>query len=95
MTTIAGMASAHAKLSLRDQVTDDDAVMAVMMYEESITARYGYSVLSVQPTPHFRDNNLSMYIGKENDLRMQQFKVQLIRFCSSHASELVCGLSEE
>ncbi|XP_077984462.1 minichromosome maintenance domain-containing protein 2-like [Glandiceps talaboti] len=93
--TIACMASGHSKLSLRDKVIEEDAVMAIMIYEESMTARYGYSVLSVQPTPHFKDDNLSMYIGKENDLRMHQFKIQLTRFCLSHAAEIRSGFTEE
>lgn len=35
------LASAHARLSLRLQVTEDDAVMAIYLYEESVTCRYG------------------------------------------------------
>ncbi|XP_077861510.1 minichromosome maintenance domain-containing protein 2-like [Saccoglossus kowalevskii] len=95
MKAIACMASAHAKLSLRREVVEEDAVLAIMLYEESVTARYGYSVLSVQPTPHFQQDNLPLYVGKQNDLKMQQFQVQLTRFCLSHASELSSRFTEE
>ena len=35
------MASAHAKLCLHPEVTEEDATLAIMLYEESVTARYG------------------------------------------------------
>jgi hypothetical protein len=37
--------------------------MAILLYEESVVARLGTSVLSVQPFPHIRDNDLDEYIG--------------------------------
>ncbi|XP_014675632.1 PREDICTED: MCM domain-containing protein 2-like [Priapulus caudatus] len=82
------LAEAHAKLSLRREVAIPDAVMAILLYEESITARYGYSVLSVKPSPHCRDSNIGVYLGPENDQRMLQFQQQLIAFIASHAGDL-------
>ena len=35
------LAESHAKLSLRSEVTEQDAVMAVYLYEECISARIG------------------------------------------------------
>ena len=35
------LAYSHAKLSLRSEVTMDDALMAIKLYEESLTARFG------------------------------------------------------
>ena len=35
------LAYSHAKLSLRSEVTMDDALMAIRLYEESLTARFG------------------------------------------------------
>nr|XP_054754873.1 minichromosome maintenance domain-containing protein 2-like [Lytechinus pictus] len=84
LKTLTSMAAAHAKLCLRKDVTENDATLAIMLYEESITARFGYSTLNVHPCPHFRDSNMSNYLGPENDLRMQQFQEQLRRFCANH-----------
>lgn len=36
-----GLSAAHTKLCLRDVVTDHDAAMAILLYEESITSRTG------------------------------------------------------
>ncbi|KAK2176969.1 hypothetical protein NP493_629g01069 [Ridgeia piscesae] len=63
--TITSLAGSHARLSLRQEVTEHDAVMGILLYEESVTSRSGYSVLNVQPQPHIRDNNLDAYIGAE------------------------------
>ncbi|XP_030836537.1 minichromosome maintenance domain-containing protein 2 isoform X2 [Strongylocentrotus purpuratus] len=84
LKTLTSMAAAHAKLCLRKDVNENDATLAIMLYEESITARFGYSTLNVHPIPHFRDSNMTTYLGPENDLRMQQFQEQLRRFCANH-----------
>ena len=60
-----GLAESHAKLNMRSVAIEEDGVMAILIYEESLTSRYGHSILHLIPTPHFRDNNLSAYIGKE------------------------------
>ena len=60
-----GLAESHAKLNMRSLAIEEDGVMAILIYEESLTSRYGHSILHLLPTPHFRDNNLSAYIGKE------------------------------
>ena len=39
--------------------------MAILLYEESLVSRLGYSVLSHIPTPHFRGRDIGAYIGKE------------------------------
>ena len=35
------LAYSHAKLSLRSEVTMDDALIAIKLYEETLTARFG------------------------------------------------------
>ena len=75
------------------QATDEDAVMAILLYEESMAGRFGqclfcmhkshvymylkqlftyfvstiigYSVLNLLPTPHFRNDDIGAYIGRE------------------------------
>ncbi|KAL5012373.1 hypothetical protein ScPMuIL_010924 [Solemya velum] len=83
LQTLMSLAYSHAKLNLKTEVTEEDALMAVILYEESLTARLGYSVLSVQPTPHFAATQLSNHVGKQNDRIMNQFHIQLLRFCGT------------
>ena len=59
------MAEAHAKLSMRSEAQEEDGVIAILLYEESLVGRYGNSVLHLLPAPHFTDTNLSGYIGRE------------------------------
>ncbi|XP_066294840.1 minichromosome maintenance domain-containing protein 2-like [Branchiostoma lanceolatum] len=58
LRTLTAVACAHAKLSLRTYVAEEDALMSIYLFEESVTSRYGYSILGIQPTPHFRHGNI-------------------------------------
>ncbi|KAI8518457.1 Minichromosome maintenance domain-containing protein 2 [Branchiostoma belcheri] len=73
----------------------EDALMSIYLFEESVTCRYGYSILGVQPTPHFRHGNIVQYLGKENDTQMEHFHLQLLRLISSHAQDLIIRQPEE
>lgn len=81
MTSIA---IAHAKLSLRRQAEEADAVMAILLYEESLTSRLGYSVLDLTPSPHFKDDNIGAYLGKEFDASLQSLHKRILQFCHCH-----------
>ncbi|XP_035665336.1 minichromosome maintenance domain-containing protein 2-like [Branchiostoma floridae] len=95
LRTLTSVACAHAKLSLRTYVAEEDALVSISLFEESVTSRYGYSILGVQPTPHFRHGNIVQYLGKENDTQMEQFHLQLLRLISSHAQDLTIRQPEE
>ncbi|XP_069129789.1 minichromosome maintenance domain-containing protein 2-like isoform X2 [Argopecten irradians] len=85
LQTICSLAISHTKLSLRSVVTEEDALMAIKLYEESLTARFGYSVLSVQPSPHIPVSKTSDFLGQKNDKHMEQFYKTLVQFCSSQS----------
>ncbi|XP_072171491.1 minichromosome maintenance domain-containing protein 2-like [Diadema setosum] len=95
LKTLSSMASAHAKLSLRREVTENDATLAIWLFEETVTSQYGYSALNVYPLPHFRDGNVGGHLGPENDLRMEQFQQQLLRFCCSHDPDFTMHRPED
>lgn len=86
LQTLYSLAVSHAKLSLRQEVSVDDGLMAIWVYEESLTSRLGHSILSVQPCPHVPSDGTQQYLGKENDNMMRQFHVNLLRFCTNQAS---------
>ncbi|GFR61553.1 MCM domain-containing protein 2-like [Elysia marginata] len=79
---ILSLATGFAKLCLSSQVQESDAVMAAYLYEESLVSRLGLSVLSIQPQPHVSESFIQEFLGKQNDLSMQKFQVQLLKFCS-------------
>ncbi|XP_071786682.1 minichromosome maintenance domain-containing protein 2-like isoform X2 [Asterias amurensis] len=64
--TLACMSRAHAKLCLRGTVLKEDAAIAVFLYEEAITARYGFSVLNVHPKANVRHDSTAQCIGPED-----------------------------
>lgn len=41
------MAVAHAKLSLHEEVVEEDAVMAVHIFEECLSARFGNKFMCI------------------------------------------------
>ncbi|XP_022079655.1 MCM domain-containing protein 2-like [Acanthaster planci] len=95
LQTLACMSRALTQLSQRNEVCVEDAAFAVLLYEEAVTARYGYSVLDVQPKPHFKDGNISEYLGPENDALMLNFLARLSRFCRSHVPDFNMYESED
>lgn len=95
LEVMSALAIAHARLSLRKEATEEDAVLAILLYEESLASRFGYSVLSLAPTPHFRDNNIGAYIGREFDHHMRRLHVQIVEFCKYHAHSSIALMSEE
>ncbi|XP_033111426.1 minichromosome maintenance domain-containing protein 2-like isoform X2 [Anneissia japonica] len=89
LQTLLCLAHAHAKLCLRDEVLMEDATLAVLLYEEAMTIRFGCSVLSVKPSMH------SSQPTSQNDQFMYHLQTQLIRFCESHAAEVFLSTHEE
>ncbi|XP_076369273.1 meiotic 218 isoform X2 [Tachypleus tridentatus] len=93
VSTLMSVAHAFSKLSLRQRVTDSDAVMAILLYEETLSARYGYSTLNVRNMPHARNKDISYLFGVENDQRLHQFHKLLQQFIATYAGDV--GLKEE
>ncbi|KAL4230479.1 Minichromosome maintenance domain-containing protein 2 [Mactra antiquata] len=87
--TILSLALSHAKLAIRNEVTIYDAVAAIKLYEEYLTCRFGYSMLTTQFVPHLTSGLLEQCLGPQNDELMHQFHKNLLRYCS-----LASGLEE-
>lgn len=64
--------------SSHTQVTVEDATMAILLYEESLVSRLGYSVLNHMPTPHFRSRDIGAYIGKEVTMNANSWHVHQV-----------------
>ena len=89
------LAVSHAQLSLRDEVGVCDAILAILMYEETMTFKSGgHSPLTLKPLIHIEDNDIQRYIGSQRDEYMTQFHKQLVTFIADHASS-VASLCEE
>ncbi|KAF9113604.1 Minichromosome maintenance domain-containing protein 2 [Mortierella sp. AM989] len=61
MSTLLRLAICHAKLCFRPIATTDDALVSVMMMEETVAARFGTSCLGFVPLPDGKDNIACLY----------------------------------
>ena len=86
LEALVSLSVASAKLNLRKQVLKCDAVIAIVLFEESMVSRFGYSVIGTK-------NNLfgwspgcamSEMIGKQFDARMKMLAQQIDTFCNTH-----------
>ena len=59
------LAETHARLSLRSEVLIEDALAAILFYEECLTSIYHHSVISVSPEPHWREDVIQYYLTEQ------------------------------
>ena len=86
LDALVSLSVASAKLNLRDQVLKCDAVIAIILFEESMVSRFGYSVIGTKNnlfgwTPECA---MSEMIGKQFDARMRMLAQQVDTFCNTH-----------
>ena len=91
MQTLVAVAKSVAKLNLRPEVVEEDALLSCFVYEENISVLSGYSFLGVDPSPHIGCSSLEEALGKLNDRRMRKFETELRTFFQIYLSD---GLEE-
>lgn len=81
-------AVAIGKLSLRSEVSVENALLAIRLYEEVFTESSDCpSQLGVTSLPHFYDDNIDQHIGLENDERMKQFEITVNNYVANKLLE--------
>ena len=75
------LTTSHANLSLRLEVTVDDAVFACHLYEVTMTSRSGYSCLGMVPSASI------VALGRKNDRNMREFHIKLKGFIREYSME--------
>ncbi|XP_054268889.1 uncharacterized protein LOC128990520 [Macrosteles quadrilineatus] len=96
LKTLTALAEAHARLCLRTIVTYDDVVLVVFLYEESIAALYGTSLMSPPPSMLGADSS-NFTITEQITLTLKNFSMWLDQYVKSLLSEgsVNCSLPEE
>ncbi|KAL1920206.1 uncharacterized protein VTP21DRAFT_1352 [Calcarisporiella thermophila] len=61
MKTLLQIAEAHAKLCLRSVATIEDALVSILVVEESLAAKQGSSVLGFSSLPNDQENFIKLY----------------------------------
>ncbi|XP_078396516.1 minichromosome maintenance domain-containing protein 2 [Cetorhinus maximus] len=95
LKTLMSLSETHAKLSLRNKVLEQDAVIAILLYEISITARHGTSVLFVAPNAVFPFDLCDEHSLNQRDIYLVQFHQQLLQFCSTYGPGMSVHFPEE
>ncbi|XP_067234113.1 minichromosome maintenance domain-containing protein 2 [Chanodichthys erythropterus] len=80
------LAQAHAKLSLRMHVLEEDAVIAVLLCESSVTLKHGGSALVFPPDAAFPCALHDLDSLHQRDLRLEEFRKQILHFVHTYAA---------
>ncbi|XP_069816089.1 minichromosome maintenance domain-containing protein 2 isoform X6 [Dendropsophus ebraccatus] len=86
---LTSMAEAHAKLCLRQVVTEDDALVAVLLFEASLTLKHGSSVFGVGQNPLFPCDIIDENSFQQRDKYLRIHQEQLRQFIFTYSPALV------
>ncbi|KAM3860642.1 LOW QUALITY PROTEIN: minichromosome maintenance domain-containing protein 2 [Diretmus argenteus] len=89
------LAEAHCKLSLRTRVLEEDAVIAVLLCENSITLRHGASALVIPPDAVFPFDLSDMDTLHRRDLTLEELHQNILRFIYAYAPGAHTYITEE
>ncbi|KAB5533272.1 hypothetical protein PHYPO_G00129890 [Pangasianodon hypophthalmus] len=89
------LAQAHAKLNLRTLVLEEDAVIAVLLCENSITLRHGASALVIPPDAVFPCDLRDLESLHRRDLTLEEFHQQILQFVFNYAPGAATYIMEE
>ncbi|XP_051538860.1 minichromosome maintenance domain-containing protein 2 [Myxocyprinus asiaticus] len=80
------LAQAHAKLSLRTQVLEEDAVIAVLLCESSITLKHGASALVFPPNAVFPYALHDLDSLHRRDLTLEELRKQILNYMHTYTN---------
>ncbi|KAF4803165.1 MCM domain-containing protein 2 [Turdus rufiventris] len=89
------LAKAHAKLSLRKTVLEEDAVIAILLLESSLTLKHGTSALCVEPNPVFPFDLSDENSLQQRDIYLMQCHHQLLKFIAAYSPGIHINIHEE
>ncbi|XP_029935177.1 minichromosome maintenance domain-containing protein 2 [Myripristis murdjan] len=89
------LAEAHCKLCLRTRVQEEDAVIAVLLCENSITLKHGASALIIPPEAVFPCDLGDLDGLHRRDLTLEQLRQNILRFIYAYAPGADTYITEE
>ncbi|XP_064189082.1 minichromosome maintenance domain-containing protein 2 isoform X3 [Anguilla rostrata] len=89
------LAEAHSKLSLRRVVLEEDAVVAVLLCENSVTLKHGASALVIPPDALFPCDLHDLDSLRRRDLTLEQLHQQILQFVYAYAPGAASYITEE
>ncbi|KAL1006484.1 hypothetical protein UPYG_G00072960 [Umbra pygmaea] len=89
------LAEAHSKLCLRTNVLEEDAVIAVLLCENSITLRHGASALVIPPNAVFPCDLCDLEALQRRDQSLEQLRQSILQFVYNFAPGAASYITEE
>ncbi|KAM9199644.1 minichromosome maintenance domain-containing protein 2 [Mergus octosetaceus] len=89
------LSKAHTKLSLRKKVLEEDALIAILLLESSLTLKHGKSALCIEPNalfPFDLSNENSLH---QRDIYLQKCHHHLLKFISAYSPGIHVNANEE
>ncbi|XP_053251958.1 minichromosome maintenance domain-containing protein 2 isoform X3 [Podarcis raffonei] len=95
LNILISLSKAHAKLSLRTEVLEEDVLIAVLLFESSLTLKYGASVFCVAPNAVFPFELNSENSLNQRDIYLMQCHQQLKQFVATYGPATDVLISED
>nr|XP_046227269.1 minichromosome maintenance domain-containing protein 2 isoform X2 [Scatophagus argus] len=89
------LAEAHCKLCLRTQVLEEDAVIAVLLCENSVTLKHGASALVIPPNAVFPCDLGDVDGLHKRDVTLDELHQNILRFIYTYAPGADTYITEE
>ncbi|XP_075937028.1 minichromosome maintenance domain-containing protein 2 [Anarhichas minor] len=89
------LAEAHCKLCLRTQVLEEDAVIAVLLCENSVTLKHGASALVIPPDAVFPGDLGDVEGLQRRDETLDELHQNILRFIYTYAPGAGAYITEE
>ncbi|XP_065441772.1 minichromosome maintenance domain-containing protein 2 isoform X3 [Chrysemys picta bellii] len=92
---LVSLSKAHTKLSLRKKVLEEDVLIAVLLFESSLTLKHGASVFCVAPNAVFPFDLIDENSLQQRDVYLMQCHQQLLQFIATYGPGTHVTTSEE
>ncbi|XP_006860139.1 PREDICTED: MCM domain-containing protein 2 [Chrysochloris asiatica] len=89
------LSEAHARLSLRNKVLKEDVLIAVLLFETSLTLKYGATLFCVAPNAVFPFELYNEEYLEQRDLYLNQCQQQLQQFIATYGPGTTIFSSDE
>uniref|UniRef100_A0A8C8YBR7 Minichromosome maintenance domain-containing protein 2 n=1 Tax=Prolemur simus TaxID=1328070 RepID=A0A8C8YBR7_PROSS len=92
---LVSLSEAHARLNLRDKVLKEDVLIAALLFETSLTLKYGAAVFCVAPNAVFPFDLYNEEYLEQRDLYLTQCQRQLEQFIATYGPGTAIFSSDE
>ncbi|XP_021544147.1 minichromosome maintenance domain-containing protein 2 [Neomonachus schauinslandi] len=92
---LVSLAESHARLNLRNKVLKEDALIAALLFETSLTLKYGATVFCVAPNAVFPFELYNEEYLEQRDIYLTQCQQQLQQFIATYGPGTTLFTSDE